>query len=44
MEWDWNPEWANNPKRKKRYMQYRGEKIYSFFGVVKEFVNPTSNE
>ena len=44
MTWDWNPEWADNPKRKKRYMQFRGERVYSMFGVVKEFVKPTSNE
>ena len=44
MEWDWAPSWANNPKRKKRYMEFRGEKVYSFFGVVKDFVEPTSNE
>ena len=44
LEWDWNPEWANNPKRKDRYMKFRGEKVYSFIGVVKEFVKPTSQE
>ena len=44
LEWDWNPEWANNPKRKERYMKFRGEKVYSFFGVVKEFTKPTSDE
>ena len=44
LEWDWNPEWANNSKRKNRYMKFRGEKVYSFIGVVKEFVKPTSQE
>lgn len=44
LKWDWNPEWASNPKRKQRYMQFRGEEVYSYFGVVKEFVKPTSEE
>ena len=44
MTWDWDPSWANNPKRKKRYMKFRGEKVYSFFGVVDKFVKPTSDE
>lgn len=41
MTWDWDPSWANNEKRKGRYMQFRGEKVYSFFGVIDSFVKPT---
>ena len=44
LKWDWHPGWANNDKRKKRYMKFRGEKVYSFFGVVDHFVKPTSDE
>ena len=44
MTWDWDPSWANNEKRKKRYMKFRGEKVYSFFGIVDRFVKPTSTE
>ena len=44
MNWDWDSKWANNEKRKKRYMKFRGEKVYSFFGIVDKFVKPTSNE
>ena len=44
LKWDWNSEWAATPKRKARYMEFRGEEVYSFFGVVKEFVKPTSEE
>lgn len=44
MTWDWDPSWANNEKRKKRYMKFRGEKVYSFFGVVDRFIKPTSDE
>lgn len=44
LRWDWHPEWANTEKRKKRYMQFRGEEVYSFIGVVDKFVKPTSKE
>ena len=44
MTWDWDPSWANNEKRKKRYMTFRGEKVYSYFGIVDRFVKPTSDE
>ncbi|VVU94415.1 NUDIX domain [seawater metagenome] len=44
MRWDWNPSWANTPKRKDRYMKFRGEEVYSFFGIVEKFVKPTSEE
>ena len=44
MRWDWNPEWADNEKRKKRYMQFRGEEVYSYIGVVNKFIKPTSTE
>lgn len=42
MTWDWHPGWASNDKRKKRYMKFRGEKIYSMFGVVDKFVKPNN--
>jgi 8-oxo-dGTP pyrophosphatase MutT (NUDIX family) len=44
MRWDWDPSWANNTKRKGRYMQFRGEEVYSFIGVVDSFGKPTSDE
>ena len=44
MTWDWNPSWANNEKRKKRYMQFRGERVYSMIGEVESFGKPTSDE
>lgn len=44
IEWDWHPGWANTDKRKARYMQYRGERVYSFLGEVKSFGKPTSTE
>lgn len=44
VEWDWNPEWANTEKRKGRYMQFRGERVYSFIGEVERFNAPTSDE
>lgn len=37
MEWDWHPTWADTDKRKKRYMQFRGERVYSMFGIIDEF-------
>ena len=42
MTWDWDPSWANNEKRKKRFMKFRGEKVYSMFGVVDEFIKPNN--
>jgi len=42
--WVWNPEWANNEKRKKRYKQFQGERVYFFFGVVNKFTKATSDE
>lgn len=42
LRWDWDPSWANTPKRKKRFMQFRGEEVYSFFGVVDKFIKPTN--
>lgn len=44
MTWDWDPSWANTNKRKGRYMKFRGEKVYSMFGIVDRFVKPTSDE
>ena len=44
IEWDWFPSWADTPKRKKRYKQYRGERIYLLVGEVAEFKKPTSTE
>ena len=41
MTWDWDPSWANTEKRKKRYMKFRGEKVYSMFGVVDKFIKAT---
>ena len=41
MQWDWNPSWANTPKRKGRYMKFRGEEVYSILGVVDKFIKPT---
>ena len=42
MTWDWDPSWANNEKRRKRFMKFRGEKVYSMFGVVDKFIKPTN--
>ena len=42
MNWDWSPQWARNPKRQKRYMQFRGEEVYSFIGVVDKFEKPNN--
>lgn len=42
--WTWNPEWANNDKRKKRYKQFQGERVYFFFGIVSKFTKATSEE
>ena len=44
LEWDWNKQWADNDKRKKRYMKFRGERVHFFIGVIKKFVKPTSDE
>jgi len=44
MTWDWDHTWANNDKRKKRYMEFRGERVYSMFGVVDEFIKPTNED
>ncbi len=44
IEWDWMPEWADNPKRKLRYTQYRGERVYFLLGYVDKLVEPTSTE
>ena len=40
IDWDWFPAWANNPKRKKRYKQFRGERVYLVIGKVEKFVKP----
>lgn len=42
--WDWYPEWADTPKRKQRYAQFRGEKTHILIGTVDKFVKPTSDE
>jgi len=42
--WVWNPEWADNEKRKKRYEQFQGERVYFFTGEVDRFVGATSDE
>ena len=42
--WDWFPEWADTPKRKDRYKQFRGEKIHLMIGEVDKFIKPTSDE
>jgi len=44
VSWDWFPEWADTPKRKERYKQFRGEEIHLFIGEVDTFIKPTSNE
>jgi len=44
VSWVWNPEWADSPKRKKRYQQFQGEQVYFFTGEVEKFVKPTSDE
>jgi hypothetical protein len=41
MTWDWDPSWANTDKRKGRFMKFRGEKVYSMFGVVDKFIKAT---
>ena len=42
--WDWFPEWADTPKRKERYKQFRGEKVHLLIGEVDKFNKPTSDE
>ena len=42
--WVWNPEWADNEKRKKRYEQFQGERVYFFTGEVDRFIGATSDE
>lgn len=42
--WVWNPEWADTPKRQKRYQQFQGERVYFFTGEVDRFVGATSDE
>jgi len=42
--WVWNPEWADNEKRKQRYEQFQGERVYFFTGEVDRFVGATSDE
>jgi 8-oxo-dGTP pyrophosphatase MutT (NUDIX family) len=44
VHWDWHPEWADTPKRKDRYKQFRGEEIHLMVGVVDSFIKPTSTE
>lgn len=44
IEWDWDSGWANTDKRKKRYMKFRGERVYSMIGEVANFKKPTSDE
>jgi hypothetical protein len=44
VKWDWFPEWADNPKRKERYKQYRGELVHILVGMVSKFAKPTSTE
>ena len=44
IKWDWHPEWANTNKRKKRYQEFRGEIVYFYYGIVKEFNKPSSVE
>lgn len=41
IEWDWHPGWANNPKRKGRYMQFRGERVYLMIGEADSFIKPS---
>ena len=42
VDWDWHPAWANNPKRKKRYKQFRGERVYLIIGKVDSFGKATN--
>jgi len=42
VDWNWFPAWANNPKRKKRYKQFRGERVYFVIGSVDKFEKPTN--
>ena len=42
VDWTWFPAWANNPKRKKRYKQFRGERVYFIVGNVDKFVKPNN--
>jgi len=42
--WDWHPSWADNDKRRGRYMQFRGEENHFFVGEVKRFKRATSTE
>ena len=41
---DWFPEWADTPKRKDRYKQFRGERIHLLIGIVDKFEKATSDE
>lgn len=42
--WDWFEEWADTPKRKERYKQFRGEKVHLLIREVDKFVKPMSDE
>ena len=44
VSWDWFPEWADTPKRKERYKQFRGETVHLLIGEVDTFIKPTSDE
>jgi ADP-ribose pyrophosphatase YjhB (NUDIX family) len=44
IHWDWDSKWANNDKRKQRFMRFRGEHVYSYFGEVESFIKATSTE
>jgi len=40
----WGKNWAKTDKRKKRYEHYQGDKMYSFFGTIKEFKQQQNHE
>ena len=40
----WFPAWANNSKRKERYVKYQGERVHIFVGRCMSIGKSTGNE
>ena len=44
VDYVWNAEWPNTPKRKERYQKYQGERCHIFVGRALSLGKPTSSE
>ena len=44
VDYVWNKEWPNNPKRKERYNKYQGERCHIFVGRALFLGEPTSTD